>query len=127
MGTTIRNRLLSPSQEPTDSVLPMSDRPDIELHDATDDKRYEARIDGELAGWADYAVTDQMLVFTHTEVLPAFEGQGVGSALARYALDDVRCRGLKALAVCPFILGWMQRHPKYADLEYRSRTAATVD
>ena len=68
-----------------------------------------------------------MVVFTHTEVLPAHEGEGVGSTLVRHALDDVRSRGLKALAVCPFVLGWIRRHPEYADLEYRSRTRPDVD
>ena len=99
----------------------------VEVTDAPERSRYEAHVAGELAGWAEYTATDQMLVFTHTEVLPAYEGRGVGSALARHALDDVRCRGLRALAVCPFILGWIRRHPKYADLEYRSRTRPDVD
>lgn len=105
----------------------MTDETQVHVSDAPERNRYEATIDGELAGWAEYTATPQMLVFTHTEVLPRFEGRGVGSALARYGLDDVRCRGLRALAVCPFILGWIQRHPKYADLEYRSSTRADVD
>jgi uncharacterized protein len=105
----------------------MVDAPEIHVSDSPERKRYEAHVGGSLAGWAEYTPTDEMLVFTHTEVLADFEGRGVGSALARYALDDVRCRGLRALAVCPFILDWIRRHPKYADLEYRSRTRADVD
>ncbi|MGJ7440928.1 GNAT family N-acetyltransferase [Aquipuribacter sp. MA13-6] len=105
----------------------MTDTADVVVADAPERDRYEAHVAGELAGWSEYHVTPQMLVFTHTEVQPAFEGRGVGSALARYALDDVRCRGLRALAVCPFVLGWIRRHPAYADLEYRSRTRADVD
>lgn len=100
---------------------------DVVVSEAPGRSRYEARVGGELAGWAEYTLTAEMLVFTHTEVQPAFEGRGVGSALARYALDDVRCRGLHALAVCPFVLGWIRRHPAYADLEYRSRTRPGVD
>ena len=56
------------------------------------EKRYEARVDGELAGSAYYDTADDLIVFTHTEVDEAFEGHGVGSALARFALDDVRAR-----------------------------------
>ena len=56
------------------------------------------------------------MVFTHTEVDPSFEGQGVGSALARGALDDVRSRGLHIIAMCPFISAYVRRHPEYADL-----------
>jgi len=82
--------------------------------------RYEARIDGALAGFADYQLTDELVVFTHTEVDPAFEGQGIGSALARGALDEVRAAGERqVLALCPFISGWIGKHPDYADLVYR--------
>src|SRR5450759_2488169 len=52
-------------------------------------ERFEAHIDGRLAGFADYQLTDALIVFTHTEVDPAFEGQGVGSAIARFALDQL--------------------------------------
>ena len=81
------------------------------------ESRYEARIDGELAGHADYQIAGQEVTFTHTEVDSAFEGQGVGSALARFALDDVRSHGgYRVIPQCPFIAGWIDRHPDYADL-----------
>ncbi|MDQ7993912.1 MAG: GNAT family N-acetyltransferase [Propionicimonas sp.] len=88
------------------------------------DGRFEARIDGELAGVAEYQLTDQLVVFTHTEVEPAFEGRGVGSALARFALDQLRADGTRqALAVCPFIKGWIQRNPAYLDVTYGAAAA----
>jgi predicted GNAT family acetyltransferase len=91
----------------------------IEVRRNDGDQRYEAWVDGVLAGFADYQVTDVLIVFTHTEVGDAFEGQGVGSAIARYALDDVRSTGThRVLPMCPFIKGWMQRHPEYQDLAY---------
>ena len=56
-------------------------------------------------------------MFTHTEVFDAFEGKGVGSALARGALDAVRADGTRqVLPRCPFIRGWIERHPDYQDL-----------
>ncbi|MFD5436489.1 GNAT family N-acetyltransferase [Kitasatospora sp. NPDC127067] len=36
--------------------------------------------------------------------------------LARGALDDARARGLHVLPYCPFIRGWIRKHPEYADL-----------
>lgn len=91
----------------------------IEVRRNDGDQRYEAWVDGVLAGFADYQVTDVLIVFTHTEVGDAYEGQGVGSAIARYALDDVRETGThRVLPMCPFIKGWMQRHPEYQDLAY---------
>ena len=91
----------------------------IEVRRNDGDQRYEAWVDGVLAGFADFQVTDVLIVFTHTEVGDAYEGQGVGSAIARYALDDVRATGThRVLPMCPFIKGWMQRHPEYKDLAY---------
>lgn len=78
--------------------------------------RYELR-DGEtLVGFAAYDLRPDAIVFTHTEVADAYEGQGAGSQLAREALDDARRRGLRVVARCPFIAGWIERHPAYADL-----------
>ena len=94
---------------------------DIDVTDNKDQDRFEARLDGELAGFAEYKLTSDLIVFTHTEVDPAFEGKGVGSALARHALDDVRERGnLKVLAICPFIKAWIGKHPDYIELLYGS-------
>jgi predicted GNAT family acetyltransferase len=90
--------------------------------------RYEARVDGELAGFAQYQLTPELVVFTHTEVDPRFEGQGVGSALAQSALDDVRAGGdRKVLPLCPFIKGWIARHPAYAGLVYGAPPSTAKD
>ncbi|GAA2183820.1 hypothetical protein GCM10009785_29050 [Brooklawnia cerclae] len=97
---------------------------EVSVIDAPEASRFEARIDGVLAGFAEYQLTDQLVVFTHTEVDPAFEGRGVGSAIARYALDKLRSEGThKALPLCPFIKGWIERHPDYLDITYGARPA----
>jgi uncharacterized protein len=79
-------------------------------------RRFEAYVDGALAGFAEYQPHPDRIVFTHTEVDPAFEGKGVGSRLAAGALDAVRARGLRVVPLCPFIAGYLSRHPEYADL-----------
>ena len=90
--------------------------------------RYEAHLDGELAGFAEYQLTDELIVFTHTEVHRVHEGKGVGSALAMFALDDVRDHGgRRVLAICPFIKAWMLRHPDYADLLYDRPSSVVHD
>ena len=94
-----------------------------EVTDAPDRHRYEATVDGTLAGFAQYREVDGARVFTHTEVFDAYEGKGVGGALARGALDDVRNRGGRLVAVCPFIAAYVERHPAYADLVDRELTA----
>ena len=95
----------------------MSAMADPVVTDVPDRQRYEAHVDGALAGFAEYVVAGKRFVFTHTEVDEAYEGQGVGGALARFALDDVRGRdGIEVVPVCPFIAGWIKRHPAYAPL-----------
>ena len=90
---------------------------DVEVTHNEAEHRYEARVGGELAGSAYYDTADDLIVFTHTEVDDAFEGKGVGSALAKSALDDVRADGRrKVVPRCPFIKGWIERHPDYQDL-----------
>ncbi|WP_435747700.1 GNAT family N-acetyltransferase [Nocardioides sp. SYSU DS0663] len=80
-------------------------------------QRYAAYVDGDLAGFAAYEADDERIVFTHTEVDPSFEGQGVGSALARGALDDVREQGGRSVVPqCSFIREWIAKHPDYQDL-----------
>ncbi|MDO5504008.1 MAG: GNAT family N-acetyltransferase [Actinomycetia bacterium] len=92
---------------------------DVTVTHNQDKARYEARVDGELAGFAEYQLTDQIIVMSHTEVDPKFEGKGVGSALARFALDDIKADGTRrVLPTCPFIKGWIQKHPDYATLLY---------
>ncbi len=84
-----------------------------------DEHRWEARIGEDLAGFAAYQLTDELVVFTHTEVEPAFEGRGVGGALARAALDEVEAEGTrKVMPLCPFIKAWIARHPDYRPMVY---------
>ncbi len=94
----------------------MSDTPDITVADNPERHRYDAVVDGRLAGFAAYQLRPGHVVFTHTEVEPEFEGGGVGSALARAALDDVRARGQQVVPLCRFIAGYIDRHPDYQDL-----------
>ena len=78
--------------------------------------RYELRVGGVVAGFAAYRDAGGMRTFTHTEVDPSHEGEGLGSRLAAGALDDARERGLRVEPVCRFIAAYIQRHPAYADL-----------
>lgn len=87
--------------------------------DVPEESRYEARVDGELAGIVTYVRKSATIAFMHTEVHDPYGGRGVGSALVRAALDDARSSNLGVLAVCPFFAGWIERHPEYGDLLHR--------
>ena len=90
---------------------------DVEVRPNPDEQRYEAYVDGKLAGFAAYRISQGHLVLTHTEVDDAYEGQGVGSRLARGTLDDIRAKGEHdVVALCPFMSAWIDKHPDYQDL-----------
>jgi uncharacterized protein len=95
------------------SQLVVADNPDA--------SRYEGRLDGQVVAFSEYELRGNVIVFLHTEVDPAFEGRGFGSMLASSSLDDVRARGLKVVARCPFIAAYIRRHREYADLLLRSK------
>ncbi|MFC4072275.1 GNAT family N-acetyltransferase [Actinoplanes subglobosus] len=83
--------------------------------------RFEARDDaGELAGVVTYQVTGPIIVYTHTEVDPAFEGQGVGSLLARAVMEDAKGRGRTVVPMCPFLAEWLEKHQEYDRIVARS-------
>jgi predicted GNAT family acetyltransferase len=89
----------------------------MDVTNAPERRRYEARIDGELAGIAEYRASDKIVTFVHTQVMSEFEGKGVASALVRAALDDVRAHGRKVRPVCPFVKGYVEKHSdEYGDL-----------
>ena len=86
--------------------------------------RYEIHVDGKLAGFAAYRGQPGVVTFTHTEIEPAHEGQGLGSVLARSALDELRGSGEQVVPLCPFIATYIRRHPEYVDLVVPERRAA---
>ena len=86
------------------------------IRDNPDRRRFEAVVDGEVAGIVFYQERDGALVLVHTEVADEFEGQGIGSRLAAGTLDEARARGVSVIPMCPFIRGYIERHPEYADL-----------
>ncbi len=79
-------------------------------------RRWEARLDGELAGYAEYRLGRSRVVFTHTVVDERFEGRGIGSGLAKKALDAAVAAQMRIVPYCPFISAYLRRHHEYDDL-----------
>ena len=88
----------------------------VEVTDNPARNRYELTLDGTLAGFAQYRDMNGTRVFTHTEVFPAFEGNGLGSTLIKYGLDDVKANGMRLVGLCPFVDAYLREHPGYEDL-----------
>ena len=88
--------------------------------------RYEARVDGQLAVIT-YRRSGERIAFNHTGVPAALEGRGIASKMARVALEDARAAGLAVIPRCPFIAGYIRRHPEYADLVPPAERARYLD
>ena len=88
----------------------------IEVRDEPGEERYVVLVDGARAGFAQYVRRGGRVIFVHTEIDPAFEGQGLGGRLAQGALDHAREQGAPVVPLCPFIAGWLDKHEDYQDL-----------
>jgi predicted GNAT family acetyltransferase len=102
----------SPQAEPRPEVVEVADR-----------HRFEIRIGGRRAGLAGFRLAPGEITFTHTEIDEAYGGRGLGGILVRAALDTARERGLAVIPLCPFVRGWLGKHPDYADLVPADRRA----
>ena len=78
--------------------------------------QYEFRI-GDLIPRIEYIKTKNGEIdLTHTEVPSALEGTGVGSSLVRLALEDIERQQLRLVPLCPFVAGYVQKHPEWKRL-----------
>lgn len=81
----------------------------------TEKHQFETIVEGHVALVA-YNLFNNGINFTHTEVPAALEGKGIGKALAKFVLDYARENHLKVMPLCPFIKGYIDRHPEYWDI-----------
>lgn len=95
----------------------LTEKSEIQVVHNEAERRFEVSLDGKLAH-ANYVSGSggKVLVFTHTEVPEEFGGQGIGSKIARFALDYVRENHLRVQPLCPFIRAYIERHSDYKDL-----------
>lgn len=94
-----------------------------QITDAPERQRYEAHLDGALAGVLDYVPRRGRIILVHTEVSPEFEGRGVAAALTRFALDDARRLERRVIVTCPYVKRYLARHPEDLDIVVGNVTA----
>lgn len=85
------------------------------VRDNKERRRFELDVEGSIA-FANYRVTPEAVIITHTETPQALRGRGVASELVKGALQLIRADGHKVIAGCSFVVDYLQRHPDYADL-----------
>ena len=77
--------------------------------------RFELDVGGALA-FANYRLTPQAVVITHTETPATLRGRGIASELVKGALDLIRADGHKVIGACGFVVDYLRKHPEEADL-----------
>jgi predicted GNAT family acetyltransferase len=90
--------------------------PAFAIRDNVEKHRFEVDLGDGSFGIAEYTLTQGKIMFTHTEVPKAHEGQGIGSALIRCALHAARERGLQVIPTCPFFAAYIKKHTEEQDL-----------
>ncbi len=79
--------------------------------------RFEVSLEGRTA-IMEYMIAGTNMIFTHTEVPPEFEGKGIASRMAQFALDYARDHSYKIQALCPFVALYIRRHPEYQPITW---------
>ncbi len=89
-----------------------------ELIDNIAEKQYEFHIDGQKPR-IEYIKVEGKIFLTHTEVPKALEGRGIGSAMIKSALEDIKEKELTLVPLCPFVAAYIKKHPEWRELVLR--------
>lgn len=81
------------------------------------EKRFEVQL-GDALALMEYMRAGNNIIFTHTEVPEAFEGQGVANEMAYVALEYAKAEGLKVQPLCPFVALYIRKHPEYQPITW---------
>ena len=88
----------------------------LTVRDNVERHRFEIDLaDGSFA-IAEYNLPEGKIMFTHSEVPPHHEGQGLGTMLIRAGLSAARERGLQVIPICPFFAAYIKKHAEEQDL-----------
>jgi predicted GNAT family acetyltransferase len=90
----------------------------VQVYHNREHSRYEVALDGQRAV-IQYRDTAGVRYYLHTEVPEALEGHGIASQMAKFALDEAQSERLSIVPLCPFVRGYIERHPEYAPLVKR--------
>jgi len=93
------------------------------VHFDADTNRYIIEHDGVYGGFSQVVLRGDQVVFLHTVIDEKFEGHGLGSHLIAASLDDVKAKGKRIVAVCPFVTAYLAKHQEWEPLRDRPTSA----
>jgi predicted GNAT family acetyltransferase len=91
----------------------MADAPQVVNNEV--EQRFEIHDGGHVAALA-YSKTPGRIACLHTDVPSELEGRGYGGRLAKEALEYATREHLYVVPLCPFVRGYLSRHPEYQAL-----------
>lgn len=77
--------------------------------------RLELEIKGSVA-FIEYKLVRDTLFLIHTEVPPALEGKGVGTALVQKTLQFAKDNNYKIVPICDFVQSYIEEHKEWKDI-----------
>ena len=89
-----------------------------QLIDNEEARQYEYHIDN-VVPRIEYIKSGEKIFLSHTEVPQQLEGQGIGSAIIKAALEDIERKELTLIPLCPFVAAYIKRHPEWKKLVLR--------
>ena len=90
----------------------MTDFDSIPVTNNPEKSRFEFVV-GEDIAFLDYELEGDTIRYTHTEVPPALQGNGLGKKLAFAVLDYAQNNNLEVEAICPVVIKAVKENPKY--------------
>ena len=78
--------------------------------------QFTIAVEGRKVGLLDFVDHDGQRIFLHTEVDDAFGGRGLASILVSEALTATRDAGLRIIAVCEMVAGYLDKHHDFDDI-----------
>lgn len=90
-----------------------------ELTDNVEKSQYEFHVENYLPKIEYIKTNNGEIYLTHTEEPVALEGRGIGSQLAEKVLADIEKKGLRLIPLCPFIAGYIKKHPDWRRIVMR--------
>jgi len=85
----------------------------VEVRKNETTRLYEALSDGQVVGNLAYEATGGRVALTHSYVDQDQRHRGIGSALARFALEDLSQSETKPRIYCGFVADYADDHPEW--------------
>lgn len=79
------------------------------------EQQFQVRMEGEMA-YLEYRFYKGDIALMHTEVPDKLGGRGIASTLAEYAFSFAREHKMPVMVYCPFVAGYLKKHPEHLDL-----------